>query len=150
MKIANDVLISSVGYVTFGVLSIVAIIYIVKFSIEIDKENYRKQMISNAHKSPSMNSMNSNMRCSPNTSQNSSFTTSQTDYKHNVVNRPSYINNGSSSTLNIPPRQITAPSSPNSIQSNINQYGNYMPSNNFRNSISYNNRQSRQYLLQNY
>ena len=144
----NETLPTAVGYGVFGLLAIIAIIYIVKYSIEIDKENYKKQlMINNTNfqptRKPTLNTtpqMN-NVRLSPSIDNNTSFSSMNYNGQMNF--------NGSmnSNQLGQPQRNsvLHSPSSPNSI----NQYNSFVPTNNFQSGVSYTNRQSRQYLLQN-
>jgi len=151
-----NILKNSLGYIVFGVFAIIAIIYMVKYSIEIDNELYRQQIISNGAAnyqtnsrqgslgSPQLNTLRYSPKVSnaysPMDSANTSFSSQQVPYNVNT--------NNNQTNINIPPRKtnLQSPSSPNA---NVNQYGNFMPPNNFRNSVTYNNRQSRQFLLQN-
>ncbi|ORX45372.1 hypothetical protein BCR36DRAFT_585679 [Piromyces finnis] len=148
----SDILPTAVGYSVFGLLSIVAIIYIVKFSIEIDRENYRNQLMSNNNGNysgtlkPNMN----NVRMSPSVDNNSSFS-SQPDYNRQL---PYISSNNTLGSNQLAPHRLSTLPSPKS-PSSISQLNNYIPSNNYQSSqvssqTSYNNRQSRQYLLKNY
>ncbi|ORX76010.1 hypothetical protein BCR32DRAFT_329550 [Anaeromyces robustus] len=162
MFIEYDDILSSIGYIVFGILSIIAILYMVKFSMEIDDERYKQQLIANkdnrnVYTSPrSNNTNNMTMRFSPKVNgynnidtSFSSYSSSQQDFR--TLQLPYGVNtipgspSGSQTNITIPARKITAPAP----TSPGNFHGNYMPTNNFRNSVSYNNRQSRQYLLQN-
>ncbi|KAG4103216.1 hypothetical protein H8356DRAFT_1647474 [Neocallimastix lanati (nom. inval.)] len=158
-----DIIESSSGYIVFGIFSIIAIIYMVKFSIEIDEARFRQQLISNyktenlssTHNSPQGNnnirySTQINTSFGPMDSANTSFSSPQLPYTSNGnnVNNVNTLPPNSSRPKNvlIPPRKtnLVSPVSPVS-----NQYGNYLPTNNFRNSLSQANRHSRQYLLNN-
>ena len=166
---------SVVGYMVFGILSIIAIVFIVKFSIEIDRENYKKQMMTNNEnyqttlnrptlKSPHLT--NARYSVSIIDQPNTSFTSNQQDYYSTLNNRQlpynnsfnnsynnsynvsynnsSYNNNNSADVL-IPPRRPTTPNA-----AHTSYYGHYRKPSNQNSTVSYNNRQSRQHLLQNY
>ncbi|KAG4095660.1 hypothetical protein H8356DRAFT_1686724 [Neocallimastix lanati (nom. inval.)] len=150
-----EIMKSSTGYIVFGIFSIIAIIFMVKYSIEIDEENFRQQAMenykkyqttsrNNSHASPQLNN---NQRFSPQLNSSGPLDSANTSFSSQLQYN---INPVPNNNVLIPPRKtnLQNPSSPNTVNNNINQYGNYMPTNNFRNSISY-NRQSQQYLLQN-
>jgi len=135
-----------VGYFVFGVLSIIAIYYIVKYSIEIDKENYNKQMSANnkRYNKNSSSSINlpqpppkSNTRFSVPGSEHSStmFTSGSRDY----YNQGPFNTNTSSDMF----RNTTLNSNQNSLQGTVSSGSYQQPS-------TLGNRQSRQFLLQNF
>jgi len=132
-----------VGYFVFGVLSIIAIYFIVKYSIEIDRENYRKQLLEN-NKNYNKSSSSSINLPQPPPKSNTRFSGSENSTMYSSGSQDYYRQGTFSNNTDMfsQPRP-TLNSNNNTIQGVPN-------SGSYQNPSSLGNRQSRQFLLQNY